>query len=179
MQQSRVGEEAPGRSGPAPSSSGTGNPVIQMMRGQELSQQLETLAPRENARGPKGPGGEPVQMKIDLGTLEAKLQAGESYSGTIDTDTDCATANSVGEAWVGAHDKIAYGPPFNFQLVSKDKKRAYRPPMVKQSGQQRGNAQANYQARTGEGAGYPFNAHVTVTDIASYQGGGGGGGGGD
>ena len=74
-----------------------------------------------------------------------------------------------GSAWVGEGSRQQqYGPPFRYQLLSADGKRQYRPPMKKQSGQQAGNAQANYEARSSEGGRFDFNAHVTVTDIDNY-----------
>jgi hypothetical protein len=143
----------------------------------DLQSQLAALAPSPDPAASKGnppalgANGTPVQMKIDLGTLDAKLKSTPEYSGTIDGDTDCATANEVGEAWVGSGaSRRTYGPPFAYQMLSADGKRQYRPPMVKQSGKMVGNAQANYEARSGAGARFPFNAHVTVTDVDKYLG---------
>lgn len=123
-----------------------------------------------------GAAGAVVQRKITLEALEAKLgEVGEaSYQETLDEDTDAATANAVGDAWARASAlRKPYGPPFSYQLLSKDKKYQYRPPMVKKSGAKAGAAQANYEWRSADSGDFTFNAHVTVTDIDDYTGGGG------
>ncbi len=115
--------------------------------------------------------GDPVQMKVDKSMLESQLASSPTYSGTIDTDTTCVESNEVGEEWVGdGPTRQAYGPPFSYRLISADGKRQYRPPMLKQSGSSRGTAQANFEANSGSGRGFPFNAHVTVTDIDQHTG---------
>lgn len=188
MHPSRVGPPdqthdpaAPAASVDTPRSSASSSSVIQMMRGKQLSEQLEALAPRESSKpgdrglsaptGDRSAGGAPVQMAVSLGMLEKQLSETPSYTKTIDAGTDCATANAVGDEWCGSGaSRQKYGPPFGYQLLSADGKRAYRPPMVKQSGKAQGTAQANYQARSGSGGAFPFNAHVTVTDIDQYAG---------
>lgn len=135
----------------------------------QLRRALAALPYDEQVRAVQPPGAlPPVQLKIDLTTLEDKFAEG-AYSGTIDEDTDCKTANEVGALWVGeGHIQQPYGPPFKFRYQSKDGKRAYRAPMVKQSGKKKDEAQGNYEGRTGEGKRFDFNAHVSVTDIADY-----------
>lgn len=116
--------------------------------------------------------GAPIQRKISIETLEQKrkeIEASGSYQGTLDEDTDAVTANQVGEQWTGdGRSSQKYGPPFNFQYLSADKKFQYRPPMVKKNSAMRGKAQANYEWRRKDGGNFAMNAHVTVSDIDKH-----------
>ena len=167
QQQQKAPGTAQSNPGSSPHQQASGRAAIQMMQGKGLADQLAMLAPRENAKAPEA---SPVQLRIDSGTLTSKLESDANYNGTIDSDTDCATANSVGDEWVGGGaTRQKYGPPFGYQLLSADGKRQYRPPMVKQQSKAAGQAQANYEARAGAGKHFTFNAHVSVTDIAAHQ----------
>lgn len=164
QQESAPQQQAQGGTGGASAGAGNAGALRQSLRSMSYDQGVSALSPG-------GAGAQaPVQLKIDKGTLEAKLSASPSYSGTIDADTDCATANAVGEEWVGASPvKQGYGPPFGYRLLSSpDGERQYRPPMLKQSGKMQGTAQANYEAKGGSKRGFGFNAHVTVTDIDKH-----------
>ena len=114
--------------------------------------------------------GETIQRAVSKSMLDDQLAEDATYHGTIDSDTPYKTALSVGEEWVGggATEK-KYGPPFGFQKVSADGTKQFRPPMVKKQSKMSGQAQANYEARSGSSGGFGFNAHATIPDIGDYD----------
>ncbi|WLE95766.1 MAG: hypothetical protein QTN59_13900 [Candidatus Electrothrix communis] len=101
---------------------------------------------------------QPIQQKIDLFKLQKEQQDWKktgpnyNYMKTVDNDTRGDSANIVGMYWVkdggGGFKKEKYGASsFDYQLVGRDGKRKYRPPMMKKSGQSIGEVQANYEER--------------------------------
>lgn len=139
-------------------------------------QQLKILGEKVNSPSNQlsvAPGHGPVkQMVITKDALEQKLASDPDYKGTLDSTTPWHEAILVGKEWVGSIESGSitkkYGPPFNYQALSKNLLKQFRPPMVKINSKKRGEAQANFEARSKTSDGFHFNAHVTVPNIDDY-----------
>lgn len=127
----------------------------------------------QRAFGPAA--GAVAQRAISLDALNAKLDEvreppGQTYQGTLDVDTTPDQANAVGLAWAGNDARsVFYGASAWDSRVSADGSKQYRPPMPKKSGQAKGTAQANYEAKVGREGGFNFNAHVTITGLTDHD----------
>jgi hypothetical protein len=86
----------------------------------------------------------------------------------VDTTPD--QANAVGTEWAGdGATTTFYGASAWDSRRSSDGSKQYRPPMPKKTGQARGTAQANYEAKVGQEGGFNFNAHVTITGLTDHD----------
>jgi len=106
----------------------------------------------------------PVQRVITLEKLVKKLGEDATYGNTLDLSTPWATANAIGEQWVGDGAQASYYGSSGWPKLTSAR-RQYRPPMLKEGGAKEGEVQANYEARAKDNGDFTFNAHVTISDL--------------
>lgn len=160
-------------------------PAIQLRRSKRATWNAKQIAQNERLfrrraerqeRYAKAAEREKEKASLQQADIEAKLEILEDEFATAGStpyqktvfETTSTVANLLGQRWVGAEATGAfYGASAWHALVSKDGKRQYRPPMPKLSGKAAGSFQANYEAKKGAGAAFTFNAHVTITNLAT------------